>query len=182
MIIRHGEKPDKHTDTRGIDATGHPGHTSLHTTGWQRARALVTVFDPANGELRPGLATPTTIYAARANGDGEGARTRETVAPLAAALRIPVNTHYGKGDEPSLVEHADLAPGPILICWQHGEIPAITHAFAHSDGPVTPTPTPQRPNQRFDVVWTFTKTSTGWHFTQVPELALPRDQPTTIRN
>jgi hypothetical protein len=38
------------------------------------------------------------------------------------------------------------------------------------------------PDDRFDLVWTFTRTADGWRFAQVPELALPGDQGTVIKN
>jgi len=37
----------------------------------------------------------------------------------------------------------------------------------------TPTPPSNWPDNRFDVIWTLTKTADGWHFTQLPELVLP---------
>src|SRR5205085_2056346 len=92
MIIRHGEKPDG--SHPGVDANGHPDDSSLTVTGWNRANRLVNVFDPAQGAPRPGLARPTVIYAAGANDNGEGTRTRETVTPLAHALGRPVNTSF----------------------------------------------------------------------------------------
>jgi broad specificity phosphatase PhoE len=170
MVIRHGEKPDGETD--GVDARGREDESSLTPTGWDRAHRLVDLFDPAQGSPRPGLARPATIYAAVANDEGEGQRTRETVAPLAGRLRITTDTTFGKGDEEDLVEHVVTRPGPALIAWQHGEIPAIAEAFPG----VTPTPPSEWPDDRFDVVWTFTKTGDGWHFAQIPELALPDDQ------
>jgi hypothetical protein len=177
LIIRHGEKPDEN-GRHGIDVQGNQDDSSLTPIGWNRARALVDGFDPANGVLRPGLAKPTTIYAARANDNGEGTRTRETVMPLADKLGIKVNTRFGKGDEEDLVRNAISQPGPTLICWQHGEIPDIADAF----GSVTPTPPSEWPDDRFDVVWTLTKTADGWHFAQLPELALPQDQTTPIKD
>ena len=113
----------------GVDANGNEDDSSLTEVGWERAHRLVDLFDPAQGAPRPGLARPTAIYAAGANDDGEGQRTRETVAPLADRLGIPVNTSFGKGDEEKLVEHVLAQPGPTLISWQHGEIPAIAEAF-----------------------------------------------------
>jgi broad specificity phosphatase PhoE len=176
MVIRHGEKPDR--DSQGVDAQGREDDSSLTRIGWDRAHRLVDLFDPAQGSPRRGLARPATIYAAGANDDGEGKRTRETVTPLAERLGIPINTSYGKGDEEALVEHVLAQPGPALISWQHGEIPAIAEAFPS----VTPTPPSEWPDDRFDVVWTFTKTADGWHFAQVPELALPDDQSSVIEN
>jgi broad specificity phosphatase PhoE len=174
MVIRHGEKPDG--SHPGVDAQGNKDDSSLTAVGWQRANLLANLFDPTSGQLRAGLARPTAIYAAGANDDGEGLRPRETVAPLAQRLGITVNTDYGKGDEEALVDHVIGQPGPTLICWQHGEIPDIATAFPD----VTPTPPKDWPNDRFDVVWTFTKTAGGWHFAQVPELLLPQDQPAVV--
>jgi hypothetical protein len=176
MVIRHGEKPDG--TSPGVDANGATDDSSLTSVGWERAHRLVDLFDPTDGPLRPGLGRPTAIYAAAANDDGEGLRTRETVGPLAEQLGIPVNTGFGKGDEEKLVEHVIAQPGPTLICWQHGEIPAIAEAFPG----VTPTPPSQWPGDRFDVVWTFTRTPDGWHFAQLPELALPGDNDATVGN
>jgi broad specificity phosphatase PhoE len=176
MLIRHAEKPDGETD--GVDARGREDESSLTPTGWDRAHRLVDLFDPAQGSPRPGLARPATIYAAHANDEGEGQRTRETVAPLADRLRITTDTTFGKGDEEDLVEHVVTQPGPALISWQHGEIPAIAEAFPG----VTPTPPSEWPDDRFDVVWTFTKTTDGWHFAQLPELALPDDQADPIED
>jgi hypothetical protein len=91
MIIQHGEKPDGYHP--GVDAGGNRDDSSLSAIGWNRAYALVNLFAPAQGLPRVGLARPTAIYAAAANANGEGRRTRETVQPLADALGIPVNTH-----------------------------------------------------------------------------------------
>jgi broad specificity phosphatase PhoE len=174
MVIRHGEKPDG--SQPGIDAQGNEDSSSLTAVGWQRAERLADLFDPPSGEPRAGLARPAAIYAAGANDEGEGVRTRETVAPLAERLGIAVNTDYGKGDEEKLVEQVTAGSGPVLICWQHGELPAIAEAFPD----VTPTPPKDWPANRFDVVWTFTKTADGWRFAQLPELVLPQDQADVI--
>jgi broad specificity phosphatase PhoE len=176
MVIRHGEKPDG--SKPGVDARGNQDDSSLTEIGWNRAHRLVDLLDPAHGPPRPGLARPKAIYAAGANDNGEGARTRETVTPLADHLGLPVNTSFGKGDEKALVEHVIAQPGPTLISWQHGEIPTIAAAFPS----VTPTPPSQWPDDRFDVVWTLTKTANGWHFAQMPELTLPQDQAGVIEN
>ena len=174
MVIRHGEKPDG--SHPGVDAQGNEDDSSLTAVGWQRAERLADLFDPPSGPPRAGLARPAAIYAAGANDVGEGLRPRETVAPLAQRLGIAVNTDYGKGDEEKLVDQVIAEPGPVLICWQHGELPGIAAAFPD----VTPTPPKDWPDDRFDVVWTFTKTPDGWHFAQIPELVLPQDQADVI--
>jgi broad specificity phosphatase PhoE len=176
MVIRHGEKPD---DThQGIDAQGKKDDSSLTEVGWERANRLADLFDPASGPPRPGLAIPKAIYAAGANDDGEGLRPRETVMPLVARLGLTMNTDYGAGDEKKLVEQVITEPGPTLISWQHGGITDIAKAFPS----VTPTPPSDWPDDRFDIVWTFTRTADGWQFAQVPELVLPGDQDTVIQN
>lgn len=170
MIIRHGEKPDG--SEPGVDATGDEDDSSLTTVGWERAHRLVGLFDPAQGDPQRGLARPTTIYAAGATDGGEGQRTRETVAPLADALGVPVSTDYGRGEERKLVKDVTAQPGVTLISWQHGGITDIAEAFPH----VTPDPPQEWPDDRFDVVWVLTRTADGWDFAQVPELVLPRDR------
>ena len=177
MIIRHGEKPDG-TDAsgQGVDPSSRPDDHSLTQTGWDRAYRLADLFDPTRGPPRAGLARPAAVYAAGANDEGEGARTRETVAPLAERLGVVVDTGSGKGDEEALIESASAGPGPALISWAHGEILAIADAFPS----VTPAPPVEWPDDRFDVVWTFTRTVDGWRFAQVPELVLPQDRADVI--
>lgn len=177
MIIRHGEKPDEDVSPLpGVNVNGVEDDASLTKVGWDRANALVNVFDPAQGPVRPGLARPTAIFAAGATEAGEGKRTRETVGPLAHKLGLQMNIDYGKGEEESLIAAAISQPGPTLICWQHGEIPAIAEAL----GTVTPAVPEEWPDDRFDVVWTFTRTPSGWTFAQLPEMVLPTDRPTAI--
>jgi hypothetical protein len=177
MIIRHGEKPDEKGGSPGVDINGNPADdSSLTQVGWNRARRLVDVFDPQGAQPPPGLARPKAIYAAGATETGDGERTRETVTPLAQHLRMAVDTTFGKGDEAALVAQSTSTLGPALICWQHGEIPAIAQAF----GAVTPTPPSTWPDDRFDVIWTLTATSSGWDFAQIPEMVLDGDQPQTI--
>ena len=113
MVIRHGEKPDD---------TPHPASTRRERGRQLADRGRLGPGAPAGrplrpgpGSPRPGLARPTAIYAAGANDDGEGARTRETVTPLADRLGITVDTSFGKGDEEELVEHVIAHPGPTLI-------------------------------------------------------------------
>jgi len=176
MVIRHGEKPDG--SHPGVDAQGKKDDSSLTETGWERANRLVGLFDPVPGPPRPGLATPKVIYAAGANDAGEGLRPRETVMPLVARLGVTTNTEYGAGEEKKLVEQVITQPGPTLISWQHSGIPDIARAFPS----VTPKPPSDWPDDRFDLVWTFTRTADGWRFAQVPELVMPGDQDTVIKN
>ena len=176
MIIRHGEKPDG--TEPGVDENGNEDDSSLTALGWQRAHALVGLFDPAEGDPRAPLARPDRIYAAGVTDDGEGQRTRETVTPLADALGVPVDTELGRGDEKKLVTDVLAQSGSTLISWQHGGIPEIVDDFPS----VSPKPPEEWPSDRFDVVWTLTRTAAGWHFTQTPELVLTDDHAGVIEN
>jgi hypothetical protein len=175
MIIRHGEKPDG--SDKGIGPDGKTDKASLTARGYARAARLADLFAPDGAPGRQGLRRPVRLYAANANDEGEGKRTRETIAPLAARLGLAVNTSFGKGQESELVESVLAGPGPTLICWQHGEIPAIATAF----GRVTPTPPSGWPGDRFDVIWTLTASASGWFFAQIPELIMPGDRAKTIK-
>jgi hypothetical protein len=150
MIIRHGEKPGK--------GGGH----GLTAAGWARAQGLASVF----GSGRNGMSTPRAIFAAGATSAGRGQRTRETVSPLARRLGVPVNTAYGKGQEAALVRAAAAKSqnGPVLIAWQHGEIPAIAKALKV----VGKTPKGWS-KSNYDGVWKFTWTPRGWVFSQGSE-------------
>jgi hypothetical protein len=169
MIIRHAEKPTG--GDVGLDQERQEDPGSLTATGWERARRLVGLFAPAHGLPAPGLRRPDALYAAGATDDGEGLRTRQTLGPLSAALGVPVDTEFGKGDEAKLAKEVLAHPGTVLVSWQHSGIPDIVGRFPA----VTPAPPKDWPSDRYDVVWTLTRTATGWQFAQVPERVLPGD-------
>jgi hypothetical protein len=175
MIIRHGEKPSDSGAPQGIDENGKPSSHALTPQGWARAHALVPLFAPASGALRPGLARPTAIYASGGSGK-EGLRTRETVTPLATQLGIPLDTRFSKGEETALAQDVARRTGPTLISWQHGELPAIPAALGH----VTPAAPTHWPGSRFDLIWTLTPVAGGWAFRQIPELILGGDSNQSI--
>jgi hypothetical protein len=175
MIIRHGEKPPASGLPQGVDADGNPDVHSLTAQGWTRAGALFELFAPPNGLPRPDLARPTAIYAAGGTA-GEGLRTRQTVTPLAARLDIPINTRFSKGDETALAQEVAGRTEPTLICWQHGELPAIATAPQN----ITPVPPTAWPDDRYDLVWALTPTADSWSFHQIPELLLDGDSNQSI--
>jgi hypothetical protein len=94
---------------------------------------------------------PVAVFATRTTKDDNGQRTQETVAPLARALKLPVQTSYlGK-------EYAQLAKlilsdpayagKTVLICWNHEEIPQLAATLG-----VTPEP-PKWKGSVFDRVY-----------------------------
>jgi hypothetical protein len=169
MIIRHAEKPEPGT-SHGVTPAGHYDSRSLTVPGWVRAGALITLFACDARASPRGLPRPDRVYGA-AFRHGHSKREIQTVGPLAARLGVEVDTRYRSGEEARLAEEIRDLPGTTLVCWHHNRI----HAIAENLGAVTPDPPPRWPDDRFDVVWTFTGSATGWEFAQVPQLFLPGD-------
>jgi hypothetical protein len=111
-LIRHGEKPDEATSPKhadfGVDVDGNQSHHGLLPRGWQRSGALVVLFAPAVGALRPGLRTPTALYAPDYGSPKATMehRTYQTIEGLGARLAVPITT-------PHPVDHED---GLATLC------------------------------------------------------------------
>ncbi|AHH95835.1 hypothetical protein GCM10010174_24470 [Kutzneria viridogrisea] len=175
MLIRHGEKPADSGAPYGIDADGNTDDASLTTRGWSRAGALAALFAPAGTPIKSGLRTPTAIYATTSTSKKHH-RMLETVTPLADKLGLTVNTSHAKGDTSEVAADVAKRTGTTLVCWEHTEIPEIAAAL----GKVSPTPPSTWPDERFDVVWVFTRNGSGWTFSQVPQQLLSGDSATGI--
>jgi hypothetical protein len=78
ILIRHAEKPADEEDPH------------LSPAGVKRAEQLVSFIttDPAMIRFGP----PVAVFATQTTKRGNGQRTQETVAPLARALKLPVQT------------------------------------------------------------------------------------------
>jgi broad specificity phosphatase PhoE len=167
MLIRHAEKPSD-DGAPGLMPSGVENPRSLTLTGWKRANALVGLFSPPDGALpKPPLAKPRSLFAS----GSESLRPKQTVAPLAAALNLPIRT-FQKGQEPELVAAVKAADDPVLMSWQHEAIPEIA-ALIRGDADGVPS---RWPGHVYDLVWVFDLQSSGaWSFAQVPELLMPGD-------
>jgi hypothetical protein len=177
MLIRHADKPD--ADAGGMTGNGTASSKSLQVLGWERAGALVRFF---TSPTAPDIATPTAIFASGLTRTSDGtpkaksARPFETVAPLAAMLRIPVNTSYTTGDEAALAAAVLRTDGVVLVSWGHKHLAPIARAIPTSD----PGAIPQTwPGDRFDMVYVFDLEPGGtrYSFEQVPEMLLAGDTP-----
>jgi len=119
ILIRHAEKP--------ADAK----NPHLSRTGLERAERLVSFIttDPAMTRFGP----PVAVFATRTTKDGDGQRTQETVAPLARALKLPVQTPFVGKDYAKLAKLVLANPAyagkTVLICWNHEEIPQLAAAL-----------------------------------------------------
>lgn len=168
MIIRHAEKPDGSGTPYGITADGVRDDESLTTRGWGRAGALAALFDPAVGGLRAGLAVPSAVLATNPGADGSK-RPTQTVSEVAARIGVDVDSTLTKSDASGVARWATAQPGPVLICWQHEQIPSIArHIGAHVPS--------SWPDARFDLVWVLRPVDARtWSLTQVPQLLLAGD-------
>ena len=177
MIIRHAEKPDDAGTVFGVTIEGHQDPEELTVRGWQRAGALATFFAPPDAHFRDQrIEKPVTIFASRVAPHSKSLRPQHTVEPLAELIgREKLRLDFSEGEEQSLVAAAVAVDGVILISWHHEAIPAIKDLLLGDHSP------PRKwDKERFDLVWAFTRTATGWRFEQVPQLLLAGDKPDPI--
>ena len=155
VIIRHGEKvgdPKKDDD----------GGRHLSIQGSARAAALPSLFVPAQPQLScallhkaetfigsyrqiplkgnaPRFPTPNFIFATQRSKHSK--RPIETVTPLAAAVKLPINDGYADKDQDikkmvnAILNNLTFAGKIVLICWHHGKIPDIANALGVSKPP-----------------------------------------------
>ncbi|HEV3157639.1 MAG TPA: hypothetical protein VGZ00_09875 [Candidatus Baltobacteraceae bacterium] len=176
MVIRHAEKPSGMPPPNGVTADGEVDPDSLIIRGWQRAGALISLFDSAGGPLRNGLTVPQKLFASNPQGD-VSQRPLQTITPLAAHLGCTIDTRFSKGDEKDLVDAAKNFSRTVLISWQRERIPGIANRILGD------TIAPQDwPHDRFDVVWVFdlNQTTGQYVFSQVPQQLLAGDSSVEI--
>jgi len=168
ILIRHAEKPnDDGTPPLGITNAGANNPHSLIVNGWARAGALIGFFTkPA-----PPIETPATIFTATPKDAGHkphhSARPWETVTPLGAALRLPLDVDFAVGDEVALAAKVLQQSGVVLVCWEHHAIRTIVEQFIPGFAQDWP--------DRFDLVWILTAGGGGWAFTQTYQHLLAGD-------
>jgi hypothetical protein len=106
-------------------------------------------------------------------------RPQHTILALATLLEVKLDLRFPKDDEAGLVKAAIAAKGPVLIAWEHEDIPTIVNGIVDNN-----TTCPQKwPDTRFDLVWILDrrKSGSGWKFRQVPQLLLPGDSKKPIK-
>ena len=128
----------------------------LTVRGWQRAGALVRFFDPPKpGNFAdPRMETPSTIFAVKPNDSSD--RPLLTVQPLAQKLGLAVQAPFASDDVASLGRALAPIEGVVLVCWRHGDMPALATQLC--PGMESP---PTRDQHGFDQVWVFTHTGGG---------------------
>jgi hypothetical protein len=172
MLIRHAEKPNG--NAQGVDKDGTDNKEELVVRGWQRSGALVRLFAPRNGQfVDRHLAQPKTIFASGVGKHSNSLRPQHTVLELANVLSLKPDVQFEKGQLPELAKAVTAANGPVLVAWEHEDIPSIANAIVGNT-----TTCPQAwPGDRFDVVWILDRPPSGgaWTFAQVPQLLLSGD-------
>lgn len=168
-LIRHAEKPTGRDAQAGIDEHGGHDKHSLTPRGWSRADALVRLFT-ASGR---GIAVPQHLFASKPNGSK---RSLQTLMPLSKKLGLPIDAAIAADDAQAAAAAVTATPGVTLMAWEHHAIPAVVAAL----GDVHPTPPAKWPDKRFDVIWVFTRSGSGWQFSQIPQLLLDDDRPYPI--
>jgi len=179
MIIRHAEKPSVDGTVGGVSAQGTQDPEELIVQGWQRAGALVRLFQPLNGQfVSARLATPNVIFASGLGHHSKSLRPQHTVLAVSNLLGLEIDTSHTKGDEADLVLDAMSTDGVVLIAWEHELIPTIANAILGNSSTCPQTWL----DDRFDLVWVFDSrpNSGGFAFDQVPQMLLPGDQNSVI--
>lgn len=137
FLFRHAEKPDDESALH------------LSTRGRERAEALVKLL--GKGTTFTSNAPIAAIYATRVTKRGHGARTSETVTPLAQDLALPVLTPYPSELGARLAREVLTNPAyrgkSVVICWTHHEISDLAAALG-----VRPQPEPWK-DKVFDRLW-----------------------------
>jgi hypothetical protein len=125
ILIRHGDKP------------ANPANPHLSGKGEKRAQRLLSFItkDPTVMKFGP----PVAIFATQTTNDDNGQRTQETVAPLARALKLPVQTPYHGKNYAELAKRILSDPAyrgkTVVICWNHEVIPQLAAALGVSPMP-----------------------------------------------
>jgi hypothetical protein len=125
ILIRHAEKPTN------------PENPHLSRAGVKRAGQLASFITTNPAMTRFGV--PVAVFATETTQHDNGQRTQETVAPLAKALKLPVQTPYLGKDYAELAKlilaNRAYAGKTVLICWNHEEIPQLAAALGVSPAP-----------------------------------------------
>src|SRR5262249_23098235 len=180
-VVREGGKPTGNPPPHGVDEKGNHDNESLIVEGWQRAGALAVFFAPSIGAPQnPRISIPSFVYASQMKKGVGSERPQETILPLIAKLgpsKVAANFQFSRGDENAVALSAMSGGGPVLICWDHENIPVIAGNFPISKSNSNPVPS-EWPGARFDLVWVFELDDAegGYCFTQVPQLLLAGDK------
>jgi hypothetical protein len=157
-VIRHAEKP-----------AGDDKDPNLTPQGYKRADLIPTLFIAKDGSS-PRLQRPDFIFAADTSKHSD--RPIETITPTARALNLPLNHDYEDTENAEISKSllsGKYAGKVVLICWRHGEIPALAAALGVAGAPAKWDP------DVFDQIWEIQWVGGKAQLTTMPEELLPGD-------
>ena len=122
LIIRHAEDP----------ANGH----GLSARGEERAKAYITYFE--NFTIDSKRLEPNVVVVAADSKQSH--RPRLTVEPFAKAAKLPIDNRFANKQPTDLAAElrANYQGKVILVCWHHGQIPAVLRALGADPGTLLP--------------------------------------------
>jgi len=134
LIIRHAENP----------ADGH----GLSPRGEERAKAYKNYFQDLTIDSKP--REPEAVLVAADSKHSH--RPRLTVEPFAKAAKLPIDNRFADKQPADLAAElrANYQGKVILVCWHHGQIPAVLRALGAD--PVTLLPNGKWPRDVYDWV------------------------------
>jgi broad specificity phosphatase PhoE len=122
LIIRHAENP----------ADGH----GLSPRGQERAKAYIKYFE--NFTLDSKRLEPNAVIVAADSKQSH--RPRLTVEPFAKAANLTIDNRFANKQPADLAAElrANYQGKVILVCWHHGQIPALLRALGAAPETVLP--------------------------------------------
>ena len=134
LIIRHAENP--------------PNGHGLSPRGEERAKEYINYFQ--NFTVDSKRLEPNAIVVAADSKHSH--RPRLTVTPFAKAAKLPIDSRFGNKQPADLAAElrANHQGKVILVCWHHGQIPAVLRALGVA--PETLVPGGKWPKDVFDWV------------------------------
>jgi hypothetical protein len=149
---------------RAQGLNGDKSDIHLNARGYARAAALPTLF-PSRFD------TPEFLFASRKSAHSN--RPLETITPLAKALGLKIDNFFTNEDYAGLARRVLGKPvyagKTVLICWHHGNIPALAGALGIKDAPAP------WPETQYDRVWRITFADGAPALTELPQRLLPGD-------
>lgn len=137
ILLRHAEKSAYETDPH------------LSVRGHERAHALTRFL--TNNAAVARLGQPTALFACRPARLCQSQRPRETMEPLAAQLKVPIQSPYEAKQYAALASHVLMGKEwngkVIVICWVREYLPELAAALG-----VRPEPRAWKANV-FDEAW-----------------------------
>ncbi len=158
-VIRHAEKPAPEENSPDLTATG-----------FKRAEVLPSLFVQMPGLPAPRLPKPDAVFATARSKSSN--RPVETVTPLAQFLKLPLHHEFDEratGPIAAEVLGGKYASKVVLICWHHGQIPALAAALGVTDAPAA------WDAQVFNQIWKITYSAGQAKLTIISESLLPGD-------